>query len=243
MPEIIKRRALQEKEDLGRLLDSTKQYYEAYSSKYVEFYNNWFKGEDAFSNPDYKEGYDQLAETLIEVMSPDEMVVDIGCGVGTWSTLLAKNRAKVISLDYSSSVLRRCGEKARSLKLEPRVFKILANGFYLPFPDQSFNGATLNWVLAHIPVNRNCVFLKEVGRVLRDDGWLVVSDSYWRGQEGGKEQVQVRDTDKGTYKIYKYYYAPQELRNLLENAFGKVERLWTTHYEMICVTRKIETER
>lgn len=243
MPEIIKRRTLQEKEDLGKLLDSTRQYYEAYSNKYVEFYNNWFKRENAFSNPDYKEGYDQLAKTLIGVMKPEEMVLDIGCGVGTWSTLLAKNRADVIGLDYSSSILRRCGEKAKSLKLEPRVFRILADGFYLPFPGQIFNGATLNWVLAHIPVKENYVFLKEVGRVLRDNGWLVVSDSYWRGQEGGKEQVQVRDTDKGTYEIYKYYYEPEELRNLLENAFGKVERLRTTRYEMICVARKHEAER
>lgn len=242
MPEIIKRRTLQAKEDLGKLLDSTRQYYEAYSNKYVEFYHNWFKRENAFSNPDYKEGYDQLAETIIKVMKREEMVADIGCGVGTWSTLLAKKRANVISLDYSPNVLRRCGKKAKSLKLEHRVFRVLADGFYLPFRDQIFNGATLNWVLAHIPVNRNYVFLKGVGRILRDNGWLVVSDSYWRGQEGGKEQVQVRDTDKGTYEIYKYYYEPEECRNLLEKAFGKVERLWTTHYEMICVARKYETE-
>lgn len=242
MPEIMKRRALQEKEDLGKLLDSTKQYYEAYSDKYVEFYDDWFKGKNAFSNPDYKEGYDQLAETLIEVMKTEEMIVDVGCGVGTWSTLLAKHRAKVVSLDYSPSILRRCREKARGLKLEPRIFRILADGFHLPFPSQIFDGATLNWVLAHIQVNKNDMFLKEVRRVLKYNGWLVVSDSHWRGQEGGKEQVQTRDTDEGTHEIYKYYYEPEELGNLLENAFGEVERLWTTHYEMMCVARKYEAD-
>jgi len=66
----------------------------------------------------------------------------------------------------------------------------------------------------------------------------MISDSYWRGQEGGKEQVQVRETDKGTYEIYKYYYAPEELRNLLEHSFSRVEQLQTTHYEMICIARR-----
>lgn len=93
-------------------------------------------------------------------------------------------------------------------------------------------------MLAHVPVNRNHVLLREVGRVVKNSGWLVISDSYWREQEGGKEQVQVRDTDKGMYEIYKYYYELDELRSLLENLFGKVEHLQTTHYEMICVARK-----
>jgi len=237
---IRRRRELQEKEDLDKLLDSTKKYYENYSEKYVDFYNKWIKGEGNFSNPDYKEGYDQLAETLNEVVESGEMVIDIGCGVGTWSSLFAKNRANVISLDYSSSVLRKCGEKAKSLGLNFRVFRVLADGFHLPFSNKIFNGATLNWVLAHIQVNRNYLFLKEVGRVLRDNGWLVVSDSYWRGQEGGKEQVHVRIFDKGTYEVYKYYYTQRELRNLLQKALGIVERLWTTRYEMICIARKDE---
>ncbi|MDH5375608.1 MAG: hypothetical protein OEZ21_06335 [Candidatus Bathyarchaeota archaeon] len=58
--------------------------------------------------------------------------------------------------------------------------------------------------------------------------------------EGGKEQVQVRSTDEGVYEVYKYYYSPEEIRLLLENILGDVIRLETTHYEMICVTRKYE---
>jgi len=243
VPEIIKRRRLKEKDDLHKLLGSMRQYYEAYTDKYVEFYNSWSKQKNAFSDPNYKEGYDRVAETLITMVKPEEEVIDIGCGVGTWSTLLAENGASVISLDYSSSILIRCGRKAKNLGLKSEIYRILADGFYLPFQDRTFDGATLNWILAHIPVNRNYTFLREVARVLRENGWLVISDSYWRGQEGGKEQVQVRDTDKGTYEIYKYYYAPEELRNLMKNHFGKVEQLQTTHYEMICVARKYWTSK
>lgn len=213
MPEIIKRRRLKEKDDLHKLLGSTRQYYEAYTDKYVESYNSWSKQKNAFSDPNYKEGYDRVAETLIKVMKPEEKVIDIGCGVGTWSTLLAENGANVISLDYSPNILRRCEERVKSLRLKPRIHMIVADGFYLPFQDQTFDGATLNWVLAHIPVNRNYMFLREVARLLRGNGWLMISDSYWRRQEGGKEQVQIRDTDKGTYEIYKYYYPQRNFGN------------------------------
>lgn len=74
---------------------------------------------------------------------------------------------------------------------------------------------------------------------MKGNGWLLISDSYWRGQEGGKEQVQVRSTDEGMYEVYKYYYAPEELQGLLESVFGKVIHLETTHYEIICVAQKI----
>ena len=83
MPEVIERRRLKEKEGLRKLLDSTRQYYEAYTDKYVEFYNSWSKQKNAFSNPNYKEGYDKVAETLTRVVNPEETVIDIGCGVGT----------------------------------------------------------------------------------------------------------------------------------------------------------------
>jgi len=82
VPEIIERKRLKEKENLRRLLDSTRQYYEAYADKYVEFYNSWFKQKDAFSDPDYKEGYDEVAQTLTRVVKPEEVVIDIGCGLG-----------------------------------------------------------------------------------------------------------------------------------------------------------------
>ena len=80
--------------------------------------------------------------------------------------------------------------------------------------------------------------MKEISRVIRRDGWLFISDSYWRGQEGGKEQIQVRETEGGEYVVYKYYYDPNELRELVERTFGEVELMRPLHYELICVAKK-----
>jgi hypothetical protein len=50
---IIKRRSLQEKDELEKLLESTRRYYEAYSVEYVKFYNDGFRSE-AFSDLEYR---------------------------------------------------------------------------------------------------------------------------------------------------------------------------------------------
>jgi hypothetical protein len=75
---------------------------------------------------------------------------------------------------------------------------------------------------------------------LRKSAWLIVSDSYWRGQEGGKEQIQTRKSKGRTFQVYKYYYTPKELKALLRSTLGEVVHLETTPYEMLCIARKCE---
>jgi GNAT superfamily N-acetyltransferase/SAM-dependent methyltransferase len=136
-------------------------------------------------------------------------------------------------------MLFRARERLGMCKCRFEASFILSDGFYLPFKSYVFDGATLNWVLAHIPLPLNVKFVSEISRVVRNGGWLFISDSYWRGQEGGKEQIQTREAEGKRYKIYKYYYEPDELKLLIEKTFGKVETLKPLHYELICIAKKI----
>lgn len=237
---IVERRSLGKRDNLSKILSSMRVYYRFYSDEYVQFYSNWLKGEGSFSDPEYKIGYDKVAEILTGLIDDRPLIIDVGCGVGNWSALMAKGGARVISLDQSVDALLKFGKITMDLNVETMISRILSDGFYIPFREDVFDGATLNWVLAHIPATRAREFMKEVGRVLRRGAWLMISDSYWRGQKGGKEQVQTRETNKGIFEVYKYYYTPAELQNLLNHTFGEVEHLETTTYEMLCVARKYE---
>ncbi len=240
MVEIVKRRRLGKEDDLLEILKSTREYYRAFSEKYEKFYEDWLSGEGSFSDPEYKMGYDRVLTTLTGLVDEGQLIVDVGCGVGTWSILMAGLGAHVIGLDQSFEALSIHRERSMMANVSEKVSEIIGDGHRCPLKNDVFDGLALNWVLAHIPPKENRGFMKEVGRALKGNAWLMVSDSYWRGQEGGKEQSQLRRTDKGNFEVYKYYYTPEELRDLLEKTFGRVAHIETTRYEMLCVARKSE---
>lgn len=226
-----------DKKDYTGVIKSTRKYYDEYSERYVEFYENWSKRKGEFSGSEYIEGYEAVARVLANTVASGERVIDIGCGVGKWSVLLAENDVDVASVDNLPTMLRKVVQRCKQNRIESKISPILSDGFYLPFRAGAFDGATLNWVLAHIPVIKNIHFVREIHRVVKRNGWLFISDSYWRGQEGGKEQIQVRETEGKKYEVYKYYYEPGELKQLLLKTFGEIELLLPLHYELICVAR------
>ena len=219
-------------EEVNEVMKSTIDYYTAWADDYEKFYDQFLilKAEDK-----YREGYEKVAQVLWDTAKSGHFVIDIGCGVGRWSVLLTKKGAHVAGLDISLKLLKKCKKRSTREDVKHNVFPVQGDGFHLPFRDDAFDGATLNWFIAHIPHTRSEEFLREVKRVVRRDGWLIISDSYWRGQDGGKEQVQTRLAAGKQYRVYKYYYAPKELKELLEKTFGEVGRIFTTAYEQICV--------
>jgi ubiquinone/menaquinone biosynthesis C-methylase UbiE len=135
-------------------------------------------------------------------------------------------------------MIRKSAERSEAFNLKSRISLFLSDGFYLPFRNEVFDGATLNWVLAHIPLTRGMSFMKEVSRVVRQKGWLLISDSYWRRQDGGKEQIQIQQTEGKEHVVYKYYYDPNELKQFVERTFGEVKLMRPLHYELVCIAKK-----
>jgi hypothetical protein len=80
--------------------------------------------------------------------------------------------------------------------------------------------------------------MAELARVLKKKAWLMISYSYWRGQKGGKKQIQTRKSKEGIFQVYKCYYTPTELKELLAATISKVVHLETTPYEILCIARK-----
>jgi ubiquinone/menaquinone biosynthesis C-methylase UbiE len=226
-----------DRDDYNDIIKSTRTYYCEYSENYVKFYENWSKREGEFSDSKYREGYETVARVMKNTARRGERVIDIGCGVGKWSVLLAENGLEVVSVDNLPNMLCKVAQRCEQKKVKSRVSPILSDGFCLPFKERTFDGATLNWVLAHIPVVKSATFIHEIQRVVKHNGWLFISDSYWRRQEGGKEQIQIREVKGRKHEVYKYYYEPAELKRLLRKTFGEVVLLLPLHYELICVAR------
>jgi len=232
---IQKRKPLRKDEEIKKVMKSTIDYYQAWAHGYEKFYDEFliYSAEEK-----YREGYKKVEEILHETVKPNQLVIDVGCGVGKWSTLLAERGAYVIGLDISLTLLQKYKQRVLKRSVRCHASPVQADCFHIPFLDETFDGATLNWIIAHITYARNKEFMHEVGRIVKRNGWLVISDSYWRGQQGGKEQVQTRLVAGKQHEVYKYYYAPEELKKLVEMTFGKVKNLFTTTYEQICLAHR-----
>lgn len=232
---ILERVRAGKKTDITSLLKSTKRYYDANADHYEKFYE---RGLGA-AEPAYREGYERVEKTIAGTVKPGELVLDAGCGVGRWSVLMAEKGAFVVSADQSEAMLEKCRRRATRNRVSSNIALVQTDALKLAFPDKCFDGATVNWVLSHIDVSKNAEFMEGIARVVKPGGWLVLSDSRWNGQMGGREQVQVREVSgRKKFGIYKYYYEPGELGALVKRRFGPVKSIVTTAHEVVCVARR-----
>jgi SAM-dependent methyltransferase len=109
-------------------------------------------------------------------VGPGVRVLDLGCGRGEASFHAAARGARVWALDYSPDCL---ALTRRSLALAPpvvraRVELVRADATALPLPDRSVDRALMLDVVEHLHPWQLALALREVRRVLKPDGWLVV---------------------------------------------------------------------
>ncbi|MDQ6804745.1 MAG: class I SAM-dependent methyltransferase [Actinomycetota bacterium] len=112
----------------------------------------------------------RLLEFLEVEIKPTDTVLDIGCGVGRLSRVIAGRAARVCGLDISSEMIDRAREHHASLA---NIEWIVGDGTSLrPLPDGSVDGCVSHVVFQHIPdPSITLGYIAEMGRVLRPGGW------------------------------------------------------------------------
>jgi len=136
-----------------------------------------------------REGYDRWAETydtmgnwLLELEEPEvdralgEVegldVLDVGAGTGRHAIRIARCGARVTAIDFSREML----VVARGKTGADRVRWITHDvNTPLPLADRSFDRVLSALVLEHIPVSGLTPFFRELARVSRSDGRVVIT--------------------------------------------------------------------
>lgn len=104
-------------------------------------------------------------------ISPEDAVLDLGCGRGaTVNYLFAKHHIKAVGIDPSVKQT----EVAKKEYNYADFF--LGSGENLPFSDKSFNCVFAECTLSLMENLDNTI--KQVYRVLKEDGWFVITDVY-----------------------------------------------------------------
>jgi ubiquinone/menaquinone biosynthesis C-methylase UbiE len=113
---------------------------------------------------------DTLLTTLGLEVRPEDRVLDLGCGVGRLTRVLAARAAHVTALDVSAEMLTLAHEHHPDLG---NVEWVLGDGETLAgIEDASLDAVVSHVVLQHIPSAKvQLGYVAEFGRVLRPGGW------------------------------------------------------------------------
>lgn len=113
----------------------------------------------------------------IAALRPGESVLDVGCGTGVLTRLAARtvgSAGMVWGIDPAPDMIRVANENA--VRLGSTAGFRLAAIEDLPFEDATFDAALASVMIHHLPPDLKRVGLKEVYRILRPGGRLVVVD-------------------------------------------------------------------
>lgn len=105
---------------------------------------------------------------------PGSTSIDLCCGTCDWTISLAQasGTGRTVGLDFSQNMLDVGAEKVVRLGLDRQIELVQGNAMELPFPDNTFDYATIGFALRNVPDLVRVI--EEMQRVVKPGG-LVVS--------------------------------------------------------------------
>lgn len=140
-----------------------------------------------------------------------QRVLDAACGTGRYSRILSARGAQIVGCDHSLDMLRladgaRCG----------------GDLLRLPFASAVFDGVICALAVGHTPALVQAI--SELGRVLKPNGWLLVSDLHpYQTLRGAKRTFQ--GTDGRDYAVEHYLHTMEATLSALTAAGLALEAL------------------
>ena len=109
---------------------------------------------------------------MARVPSSCKAALEIGCGMGTFSRLLAERSERVVALDLSPQMIRLAKERSKQY---PNINFEVADAITREFPDEEFDCIVSIATLHHLPAE---IMMRKIKRMLKVGGTFIGLDLF-----------------------------------------------------------------
>ena len=197
--------------------DTLVRYYAQRANEYERVYHK----------PEQQPELEQLC-VIVERTFAGADVLEVACGTGYWTEVLARSAASVVATDITEEVLA----VARSKNLGPKVMLQQEDAYALPQFSRRFSAGLVAFWSSHIPRARLRAFLNGFHQALDPGAKVVFIDSMYgegtstptsRTDEHG-DTYQIRKLDNGsTHEVLKNFWTQGELAAAVEGLATDVQ--------------------
>jgi ubiquinone/menaquinone biosynthesis C-methylase UbiE len=114
------------------------------------------------------------------------MVADVGCGPGHVTAFLSAHHENVIGIDLSPRMIELAQDRA------PDIGFTVGSMLELAADDASWAGAVLLYSIIHLTEDERSLAFGELARIVRPDGWVLVSFHVDDAEFAAGETKQIR---------------------------------------------------
>ncbi|NOZ03733.1 MAG: class I SAM-dependent methyltransferase [FCB group bacterium] len=122
-------------------------------------------------------GLDRAYERLTTYIKTGQKVLDVGCGTGALTILVAKKGAKVKGIDINPQMLEIAGERVKKMSLQKQV-KLEEKGVaeLESEKEESYDAVVSGLCFSELSEDELSFALKEINRILKPGGLILVAD-------------------------------------------------------------------
>lgn len=219
-------------EKVARMIDETLKQQIAYYRARANEYDEWFYREGRYDlgSAENRTWFDEvrIVSEALGRFGVQGDALELACGTGAWTGMLAARADSVTAVDASPEVIRINEAKLRERSfggndLAAKVRFVEADLFNWR-PDRAYDVIFFGFWLSHVPPERFDAFWQLVKKALKPDGRFFFVDSLpdptstardHDEPDSAKISQQRRLNDGSVYEIIKVYYSPQELQEQL----------------------------
>ena len=191
-----------------------------------DYYNRRALWHDYYMGYTTLEKMERLLQPIIEYIGKyivDKNILEIGCGTGNWTQVLAKKAKSVHATDSSPAAIKIAQKKLSEFK---NISFQVSDAYTLSNVERQFNCLFASDWWSHIPKSKIEVFLKTITAKLIPEAYVLFLDMSWKDYfknepyyydiEGNR--ISIRDLPDGSeFRVVKNFPTENEIRDFVHN--------------------------